>query len=291
MGKISKTSLFIIVILAVSYLIAINPADAQTIPKPSTPEFTVRYVNRSYFVSATHDIDIYTGKNVTTHEAYYVQRKTIELTIKNQAFTAFKDSDNHSINLYYSVRMKGYFGGSWNYPNIGDYYVEGKPEVNYVRANTSSDSTVIAYGLVGNNGTVGYYCFDISAGGQADFQVQAFIGYNTRTTFMGILGESHQDVFTGETSGWSGTQTLTIPDDNSSSTPSSSPTFAASNPPKPTTSPQQPDNQEGILSGASWEQIAIILLSIMVILLSFALALSHRRSAEQTKHHEHLVPK
>jgi hypothetical protein len=236
MGSISKGfSLLLVIVLAVSSLIMVESAFAQSIPKPSIPEFTIRYVDRSYAVGATYDINIYTGKNVTLHEAYYVQCKTMELTIKNQAFTAFNDSDNRSINLYYSVRMKGHSGDSWTYPNYGDYYTEGKPEINYIRANTDSDFTVITYGLVGNNGTVGYYCFDIPAGGKADFQVQAFIGYHNRTTIMGILGESHRDVFTGETSDWSNTQTITIPETSTSTSPTPNPTPTSSVPEFPIT--------------------------------------------------------
>jgi hypothetical protein len=183
----------------------------QLIPKPSVPEFTVKFADNSYDVSSTYGVDPYTGKEVITQAGYHVQNRTIEVAIKNQPFTPYEDANGNSIGLYYSVRVKGYFGDSWGYPNFGYYYVEGDAEANYVGADIGSNYTVITYGLVGNNGTQGYLCLDISAGGQADFQVRAFIGYDTRTTSMTPLGESYRDVFTGETSDWSSTQTLTIP--------------------------------------------------------------------------------
>jgi hypothetical protein len=262
-SKIAILCLLLLTIIVGSNL-TIEAANS-TISKPSVPEFTLRYVDRSYAVGATYDIDIYTGMNVTTHEAYYVQLKTIELTIKNQAFTEFKDSDNHSINLYYSVRMKGHSGGSWTYPNYGDYYVEGKPEINYVRANTDS-VTVITYGLVGNNGTVDYYCFDIPAGGRADFQVQAFIGYYNRTTFTGMLGESHQDVFTGESSDWSDTQTITV-DNSSAVTSSPAPSSSTSASQNPTLTVGQPSSGDSVLFGLGWIGVAVVVLLALIAVL------------------------
>lgn len=52
MGKMSKTlALFLILITATAYLpLASEPVNAQTIPIPSVPEFTLRYVDLSYDV-------------------------------------------------------------------------------------------------------------------------------------------------------------------------------------------------------------------------------------------------
>lgn len=205
-----RVTLLLIVILAVSSLIVVNLAIAS-IPKPSVPEFTVKFFDNSHDVPPTYGIDPYTGKEVMTQAGYHVQDKTIEVTIKNQPFTRYIDANGNSILLYYSVRVKGHFVDYWAYPDYGYYYVEGDGEANYVGADMGSEHTVISYGLVGNNGTNSYLCLDISAGGQADFQVRAFIGYVTRTTTMTWLGESHRDVFTGENSDWSNTQTLAIP--------------------------------------------------------------------------------
>lgn len=216
----NRTSLFLIATLIGGLVFVgisrfgIVHAESSSITKPSIPEFTVKFVDNSYDVPPTYGVDPYTGKQVMTQAGYHVQDKTIELAIKNQPFTPYKDANGNSIGLYYCIRMKGHFGDSWTYPNFGYYYVEGDEEANYVGANTGSDYTIITYGLIGNNGTKDYLNLDISARGQADFQVRAFIGYYTRTTTMTYLGESHRDVFTGETSDWSNTQTITIDTQN-----------------------------------------------------------------------------
>ena len=51
---------------------------------------------------------------------------------------------------------------------------------------------------------------DLPAGGQADFQVQAMSGYIHREISIPVPGTGW--IFSGETSGWSNTQTVTIPE-------------------------------------------------------------------------------
>jgi hypothetical protein len=226
-------------------------AFAQSIPKPSVPEFTLKYIDKSYDIPPTYDIDPYTGKNVMTQAGYHVQNKTIELAIKNQLFTPYKDADGNSIRLYYSIRKKGHFGDSWGYLDTGYYGLDN----HYVDADLDSDYTILTYGLVGNNGTLSLLNLDISPGGQVDFQVQAFIGYNTRIhEYWTPLGEVYHYVFTGETSDWSNTQTITIPE---SQTPTSSPT--------PTSTPYQEPQQI--------EQALILGLTITVAVLGAGLGL------------------
>lgn len=85
MGSISKSFaliLILIVVIASLSLIMIKPASAQTVPKPSVPEFTAKYVDRSYTVPASTTIDPYTGQNVT-NPSYYVENRTLEIAIKN----------------------------------------------------------------------------------------------------------------------------------------------------------------------------------------------------------------
>ncbi|MEM2098196.1 MAG: hypothetical protein QXU99_00410 [Candidatus Bathyarchaeia archaeon] len=237
------------------------PATAQaTIPKPSIPEFTVKFVDNSYDVPPAYGVDPYTGKEMITQAGYHVQNKTIEVIIKNQPFTPYKDANGNFIGLYYSIRVKEQFGDSWTYPNFGYYYVEGDEEANYVGADMGSDYTVITYGLIGNNGTKDSLCLDISAGGQVDFQVRAFIGYYTRTTTMTALGESHRDVFTGETSDWSTTQTITIGANNAEVTN------------------QSQANPNVTQSSFNWtEIITFVMLGIVVALLVVVIAFMCRR--------------
>jgi hypothetical protein len=201
-------TLALVMVMAASNILWIESASAQAIPKPSVPEFTAKYIDRSYDTTATYSTNPFTGKNEVTQEANHIQDKTLELTIKNPAFTPYVDAENHSINLYYSIRVKGHFDGSWFSPDDGYY----GPDIHYVGADLGSESTTFLYGIVGNNGTA-LRCFDIPEGGQVDFQVQAFVGYNTRfSDGMTVFGEVHHYVFTGESSEWSKTQTVTLTD-------------------------------------------------------------------------------
>ena len=90
---------------------------------------------------------------------------------------------------------------------------------------------------------------------QIDFQVEALIGYYTA-----------DDVFIGQSSGWSNTQTLNVSDGSTSTNLG-------------TTSPSSSNLQQ--TGNFDWEQIAIILLGVTVIVLAFTLVLSRRKSAKQ----------
>ena len=187
-----------IILLAQSNLVLANSETSTT--QPSVPEFTMSFVDHSYDVSTTYSIDPYTGENVT-HSGYHVERITLEMTIKNQPFVPYYDAGSGwNISFYYTIRIKGYYSEDW----IELYRAsDGYP--------TQSDSyyTVISLGTLGENGLhleTSAKSFDVLSGGQVDFQVEAMIGYVHRA-----LTQMNPYIFTGETSGWSNTQTLTIP--------------------------------------------------------------------------------
>ena len=73
MGKVVCLLLILIITLSTGSLI-IKPASAQSIPKPSVPEFSLKYVDNSYNVAPTTTIDPYTGKT-TTIQGYHVDNK------------------------------------------------------------------------------------------------------------------------------------------------------------------------------------------------------------------------
>jgi hypothetical protein len=77
-------------------------------------------------------------------------------------------------------------------------------------------------------------------------------------------------IFTGEESGWSNTQTLTITTSGVSPSPLSSPTSTP-------TAQQQPGAQTTTLLGLDWTTIALIVLSIVVALLIVVIAFMRRR--------------
>ncbi len=210
-------ALAIMALLAASSLVLVGSVFAQAPPKPSIPEFALTYHDHSYDVSATYGTDPYTGQTVVTQAEYHVQNKTIELKIKDPSFQTYTDADGNNIRLYYTIRARGHFDGSWFYLDSGYYGLDA----HYVGADPDSDYTTLLYGIVGNNGSSGQHCLDISSGGSIDFQIQAFVGYNTKISEgMTMFGEVYHYVFTGETSDWSFIHTLSI-SDNSVSTSSS----------------------------------------------------------------------
>jgi hypothetical protein len=196
-----RAALLLIVILIVSSLIVVKAVPALgSIPKPSVPEFTLKLADHSYDVPTTYSIDPYTGENVT-HPGYHVKLTALEMTIKNQPFVPYYDAESGwNISFYYNIRIKGYYSGDW----IELY----RPSDGYP---TQSDSeyTVISLGTLGNGLSLvtNAKMIDVPSGGKVDFQVEAMIGYVHRV-IEGAWAPWH---FTGETSGWSNTQTITIP--------------------------------------------------------------------------------
>jgi len=230
----NNATLTLIAVLALSSLIMASSAFAQSIPKPSIPEFKLKYVDTSYDVPATYGVDPYTGMNVMTQAGYHVQNKSIKVTITNQPFTNYEDANGNNIRLYYDIRWKGHFGDYWHSLSI-----ERRSHINStalpliassclmadnVLLYPNSPTTVCSYGLGGNNVSNVYssQLNEISTGDQVDFQVQAFIGYETKfQTPPSQFDPRPADyyLFTGEPSGWSNTQTITITEGQTPTSP------------------------------------------------------------------------
>jgi hypothetical protein len=156
-----------------------EPTESVYVSKPSIPEFTLKYMDNSYDVPPTYGIDEYTGKTIVTKPGEHVDNRTIEITIKNQAFTPFTDaSSGRAINLYYDIRYKGSFG-----------------------QDSTAQYTTVSYTLPWN-----------VLEGQINFQVKALKGYVERTVEESrIIFVIYNYTVQGAESGWSNTQTITIP--------------------------------------------------------------------------------
>ena len=102
-------SLLLVIVLAVSSLIMVESASAQSIPTPSVPDFTINITHHSSDTPSTVSTDPFTGANVTNPGSHY-EWQTLDLTIKNQPFT----QDAYGIEFYYFIRMKGHFSTEWN---------------------------------------------------------------------------------------------------------------------------------------------------------------------------------
>jgi hypothetical protein len=115
MTKFSKLSLLMLLfILVAPNLLIAESVSAQSIPKPTVPEFTLKYVDHSYDVPPTYETDPYTGKTVLTQAGYHVQNNSVELIIKNQPYHSYTNENGSRIWLYYLVAVKGHFD-NWKY--------------------------------------------------------------------------------------------------------------------------------------------------------------------------------
>jgi hypothetical protein len=298
MTGLSKFAMFgLIFIFAASSLMIVEPAFAEnSIPKSPAPEFTVQIIAHPYDVppKTTTTIDQYTGKESTnTQPGYCVENKSIEITIKNPQFTPISVTKfsywseeqqktctvdcNYTAILYYAVRVKGHFGDDWKTPfSFSDF-----------KAELDSRFTVRTIGP------------DYPEGAQLDFQVQAAIGYflpEYRTTLL--MGYD----FYGSIGDWSATQTLTMSENGSTAatstnsttvtpttpppqstptpTPIPTPTVATAPTQNPTATPEQPPVQNGVILGVNWQQIAMVLALLVVVLLVAVSVLLRKKAAK-----------
>ena len=243
----SKTIvLLLFALLALSSLVMVGSVFAQSIPKPSVPEFTVELVDNSYDIPITYYTDPYTGETIT-NEGGHVENKSIEVWIKNQPFTPYDDAEGHEVNLYYKVRVKGHFEEDWSLPETFSESdsAERVPQ-------SSSEYTVLSL--------VNFY----PSGAQVDYQVEAFVGH----FYTDYYPEGHAIQFpvtvfqVDETSGWSSPQTIVI-GEIQTQTPSPEPTSPTQ---MPDEEPQQLE-QEVILGVAVTVAVIVTGLGLLVYLI------------------------
>ncbi len=239
---------------------------SNAVPKPSVPEFTLKVVAHPYDVPPTYEIDQYTGQNIKTSSGYHVENKSVEVIIKNQPFSSTLDESGNYTSLFYNIQFKGHYANEWSHA-----------EVCY---NTSNS----AYTLI----SISFEGQDIPDGGQIDFQVRALVGHLKRLiseTGILVLPNPYYYEFAGKAGDWSNTQTITIDQSASTTTPStpSSQSPSNTNPDMPssqnstTATPIQSNSENVILYGLSWDKIAIIILaSIVAILLVVVVVCLHK---------------
>lgn len=301
MGRIGKTFALILtvtIVISCLTLLTVNPANAESIPKPSVPEFTLKYVDKSYNVPPTYGIDPYTGKNVMTQAGYYVKNASIEVIIKNQPFTAYHNENGSLVYLFYDIEAKGHFE-NWNPSSDASYWLKQNLSEEYPLSFigfSSSQYTVETYGLGGDNATVptyyggyDYTLNNISVGGQVDFRVQAIIGYSTRYNDTFVPGVPVGDptdpnprhyVFTGEISDWSQTQTITLPASSVLPHPTTSPAQTSSTSPiMPTLTPTETSvsGNPSISFLQLTNTVALIVIAVLLAVIIVLLLLMSRR--------------
>jgi hypothetical protein len=295
MNKLGKAaSIALLLLLVATSLIVVKPAFAQSIPKPSTPDFTVKFVDRSYDVPSTSvtTTDPYTGeKKVTTQTGYHIQNTSFVVSIRNQPFASYATGD-HQVSLYYGIQVKGHFSPYW-----GDltFYYDDHP---YFGA-TNEGYTTVVFGLSGNNGTYdpesgrsGYMGADFiggSYGGQVDFRAISIAGYYISVQDppnpFNIRHPYHDEFITLQTSDWSNTQTVTLSGSVSTSTTNpTAPTIFTSSPTvtisqSPTLTPNQTGDNSAVLHfDFNWLELGVFAaLGVVVALLVGFIVLLRRR--------------
>ena len=213
----ARLSRYIAVIFAIIVLTVIGIVSAQTIPKPSVPEFSLKVVAYPYDVAPTTTIDPYTGKAITTNDGYHEENRSIEITIKNQPFTSSLDKSGNYSNLYYNIRFKG------SYEDLWKYYPVDLSNSNYSSASVPINASKSMYTII-NLGLSTYQLNNVPVGSKIDVQVEALIGYVKQVNFFFMGSDGHYYTFSDfEESGWSTTQTLTIGESSNTINPTSSP--------------------------------------------------------------------
>lgn len=195
--SVNKQFILLVVLFVTALSILAAESECSSIPEPSVPEFTVTYEDHTYYVPPTYGVDQYTGKNVTIQGDYFADNKSIILRIENQKFTSSVNGTSYY--LFYNVRVKGHFGEDWTELYSGDL-----PD-NLLNESTSSHTTLSI--------PTGRYPY----GAQIDVQVKAYIGHYSQVYVppQGSFWATKPGGYITElaidgTSGWSGTQTLTL---------------------------------------------------------------------------------
>jgi hypothetical protein len=180
-------------------------------------------------VPITYSIDPYNGENIT-HTGYHVEQQSIQITIKNQPFTPYM-SNGFTVDFRYNIRIKGHYSEDWN-----EIYLAS--DNGYAYQDLECEYTVI---LFSGHNSVNAQSMSIqfSVGDKVDFQIEAMIGYVSRVNDPTATGPNwYPWRLTGEKSGWSQTQTLTITDHTSTITS------------EPETQSNQPDQFALVVAGA-----------------------------------------
>ncbi len=197
MGRIRKSpSVTLILITVFTSLMLIGSVSSQSIPKPSVPTFTLTFQDNSYTIlpRIMRTTDPYTGVQTRSNTApIYVQNKTIQVTITNQPFAPYTDSNGNTIGLVYDVRYKGHYSSTW---------WSLSPHVYFNQSNSATTEIPVAFaGNYDQTGGIASLNGNPTPDVKIDFQVQALTGH------IELLNGLYN--FTGESSGWSSTKTIT----------------------------------------------------------------------------------
>jgi hypothetical protein len=263
MNKILALLLSIVFVCSVFSIVEIQFVNASS--NVPMPQFTVRYIDESYDASTSPSTNPYTG-DVTPPTSYHIDRRYIQVSIRNDLP---KIPEGSPFEYYYNVHSKGQFAEDWS---------EGRTAAYGFYRPSESAYTMINYTLAD---------FSISGqeppwGTKIDFQVILMYGVIGRDTSQGPLGPEY---FSGETSGWSSTRTVTIGDTSTpienappTQTPTTEPTQTQTATTSPTSCSTLSRTPQGFELAKDWQTVVITMLVIVVILLVGVVVLQRKKS-------------
>lgn len=182
-----------------------------------------------------------------------VDATTVEVTIKNQPLTPYENGSYP--NLYYMFRIQDHNLGHPNWMIEPNYFVGFISYGEYYKA-SDSEFTVVSLS----------YNFPSD---QIDIQTMALVGNQVPYTDPAVQEILYK--FDGENSGWSNTQTITIP---ASSTTSPTPTLPPDSTPTPNT------NSNTFLSDSMQLIIIAVILAVFVaVIISLLLYIKRLKCA------------
>lgn len=240
----------LVALLAMSGILVAHTALAQTgVTTPSSPSFGVSYEFFPNRIPPTYGVDPTTGKAVLTREGYTVYSESAYLSIMNQPFEPYKDSNGNSMQLYYNIRWK----------EVSNNWVYLSPNARMTQS-SDSDRILVSFDFKDSYSKSGWGILDIPMGTETEFQVQAMIGYFTS-----------DNVFVGKTSDWAPPQCVqhaTIPEDLNSPIPTENPTPS----PSPTDSlpnngTTSPNTNLELTMTLTWIIIGVLVISVISLLL------------------------
>ncbi len=261
-------STFLLIFLVASTLTLIQSVNASSSNVPM-PQFTVRYIDESFDANTSPSTDPYTGETIPP-TYYHVDRRYIQVSFENDLPPIPAGSPSE---YYYNIRFKGQYTDDWTETRTAsdEYY-----RASFFKTVNFSLSTFSVTGGDAPNGT------------KIDFQVQLMYGGIGKNLDEGPLGSLY---FSGETSGWSSAQTVTVGESSSTTTaiPTSMPTLNPTDSPIqnqtviPSMNPIQQDTQTEVLAGFDWQTVVIAVLALAVAVLAVAVAFQQRRLAKSVR--------
>jgi hypothetical protein len=195
----------------------------SSIPKPFVPEFTLQLAD-----------------------------DFVQVTIQNQPIIP---NGQDTADIFYNIRIKDHDATNWVNDTVPD---PSQGIRGYIGETDVSGSTTLLKSTDAIHALIGRY-----DSFQVDYQIEAINGYlNTTPAYVPPIGfdPNSTPVVIVNTSGWSNTQTITIPEDQ---TPTSSP--ATPTPTAPNMGPTSPPSREPLLTQEQMEIIVAVTIAVAVI--------------------------